>query len=303
MSGSPIYLDGKMIGAYAYGWQFGSEPIAGVTPIQSMLDELARPLPISEPLPMPCRSARHGGRDPASTLRSIPARALLTRRRAARTILRDHARQLVARYAPNDRRRRSQAHARRDAAPARRHGRSHREGRARAPRAARARSGARRRRGQRSRSRRAHALRRRRRDRRADGARRHLGDGARHRHARRGRQARRLRAPHDERRRRLAAHRDRTRALDPGEPAAQLQARRSGAAARRAGQRSTGGDRGRLQERKRRAFPPPSRSRASTARRTRAGRSPSRTRNSCRRRSWRSPSAAPSRRPPPSGAT
>ncbi len=45
MSGSPIYLDGKMIGAYAYGWMFGSEAIAGVTPIKSMLDELARPVP------------------------------------------------------------------------------------------------------------------------------------------------------------------------------------------------------------------------------------------------------------------
>jgi hypothetical protein len=45
MSGSPIYLNGKMIGAYAYGWLFGAEPIAGVTPIRSMLDELARPIP------------------------------------------------------------------------------------------------------------------------------------------------------------------------------------------------------------------------------------------------------------------
>src|SRR5690606_21984781 len=45
MSGSPIYIDGKMIGAYAYGWSFGSEPVAGVTPIRSMLDDLARPLP------------------------------------------------------------------------------------------------------------------------------------------------------------------------------------------------------------------------------------------------------------------
>jgi hypothetical protein len=45
MSGSPIYLDGKMAGAYAYGWTFGSEPVAGVTPIRSMLDEMDRPLP------------------------------------------------------------------------------------------------------------------------------------------------------------------------------------------------------------------------------------------------------------------
>jgi len=45
MSGSPVYLDGKMIGAYAYGWTFGAEPVAGVTPIRNMLDDLARPLP------------------------------------------------------------------------------------------------------------------------------------------------------------------------------------------------------------------------------------------------------------------
>jgi hypothetical protein len=45
MSGSPIFLNDKMIGAYAYGWSFGSEPVAGVTPIRNMLDELARPLP------------------------------------------------------------------------------------------------------------------------------------------------------------------------------------------------------------------------------------------------------------------
>jgi hypothetical protein len=45
MSGSPIYLNDKMIGAYAYGWSFGSEPVAGVTPIANMLNELARPLP------------------------------------------------------------------------------------------------------------------------------------------------------------------------------------------------------------------------------------------------------------------
>jgi hypothetical protein len=47
MSGSPIYIDGKMIGAYAYGWSFGKEPVAGVTPIESMLEDLERPLPQS----------------------------------------------------------------------------------------------------------------------------------------------------------------------------------------------------------------------------------------------------------------
>ncbi len=57
MSGSPIFLDGKMIGAYAYGWQFGSEPIAGVTPIKNMLQDMARPVPpaLLRPIPEPPR--------------------------------------------------------------------------------------------------------------------------------------------------------------------------------------------------------------------------------------------------------
>jgi hypothetical protein len=43
MSGSPIYVDDRLVGAYAYGWEFGNEPIAGVTPISNMIAELARP--------------------------------------------------------------------------------------------------------------------------------------------------------------------------------------------------------------------------------------------------------------------
>jgi len=43
MSGSPIYLDGRLAGAYAYGWEFGRDPVAGVTPIDAMLAELRRP--------------------------------------------------------------------------------------------------------------------------------------------------------------------------------------------------------------------------------------------------------------------
>jgi len=36
MSGSPIYVDGKLLGAVAYAWPFGKEPIAGVTPFCQM---------------------------------------------------------------------------------------------------------------------------------------------------------------------------------------------------------------------------------------------------------------------------
>jgi hypothetical protein len=45
MSGSPIFIDGKMVGAYAYGWPFGSEPVAGVTPIGNMIADIDRPSP------------------------------------------------------------------------------------------------------------------------------------------------------------------------------------------------------------------------------------------------------------------
>ncbi len=47
MSGSPVYLEGKMVGAYSYGWSFGSEPVAGVTPIENMIKEMSLPLPDS----------------------------------------------------------------------------------------------------------------------------------------------------------------------------------------------------------------------------------------------------------------
>lgn len=43
MSGSPVYINDKLIGAVAYGWTFSKEPIAGVTPIESMYKELNRP--------------------------------------------------------------------------------------------------------------------------------------------------------------------------------------------------------------------------------------------------------------------
>ena len=36
MSGSPVYIDGKLLGAVAYAWPYGKEPIAGVTPFCQM---------------------------------------------------------------------------------------------------------------------------------------------------------------------------------------------------------------------------------------------------------------------------
>ncbi|WP_300711227.1 SpoIVB peptidase S55 domain-containing protein [uncultured Brachyspira sp.] len=36
MSGSPIYFNGKIAGALAFGWNYAKDPIAGVTPIEEM---------------------------------------------------------------------------------------------------------------------------------------------------------------------------------------------------------------------------------------------------------------------------
>ncbi len=38
MSGSPIYIDGKLIGAIGYGWQMSDHRIGMVTPIEDMLN-------------------------------------------------------------------------------------------------------------------------------------------------------------------------------------------------------------------------------------------------------------------------
>jgi hypothetical protein len=36
MSGSPVYIDNKLLGAVAYAWAYGKEPIAGITPFCQM---------------------------------------------------------------------------------------------------------------------------------------------------------------------------------------------------------------------------------------------------------------------------
>jgi hypothetical protein len=44
MSGSPVYVRGKLIGALSSGWNFESEPIFGITPIDEMLSVLDWPM-------------------------------------------------------------------------------------------------------------------------------------------------------------------------------------------------------------------------------------------------------------------
>lgn len=87
MSGSPIYIDGKVIGALAYSWQFAKEPIAGITPIEQMLR--IGTLPVAEPAAGRAIPAAEFlnllvGRDPVkldaalARMLAAPARTLLT---------------------------------------------------------------------------------------------------------------------------------------------------------------------------------------------------------------------------------
>ncbi len=42
MSGSPVYINGRLVGAVSYTWPFLKEPLAGITPIDQMLNLLPR---------------------------------------------------------------------------------------------------------------------------------------------------------------------------------------------------------------------------------------------------------------------
>ncbi len=103
MSGSPIYFDGRLAGAYAYSWaMFQTEPVAGVTPIAPMLAELHRPIP---PGFWPLEGQ--------GVLPSAPASAVRPQKQATLTPtswdgapgeydLEAHAKKLASRFSPPD---------------------------------------------------------------------------------------------------------------------------------------------------------------------------------------------------------
>ena len=54
MSGSPVFLDGRLAGAVAFSWPFSQEAIAGITPIETMHrlgSSGAEPISPAPPLP------------------------------------------------------------------------------------------------------------------------------------------------------------------------------------------------------------------------------------------------------------
>jgi len=52
MSGSPVYIDGKLLGAIALGFAFSKEPIAGIQPIEAMLANATFTAPTASPGPL-----------------------------------------------------------------------------------------------------------------------------------------------------------------------------------------------------------------------------------------------------------
>jgi hypothetical protein len=57
MSGSPVYIDGKLLGAVAYGFPFSTDAIAGVTPFEEMKAALLPPTAAAAAPPAPADPA------------------------------------------------------------------------------------------------------------------------------------------------------------------------------------------------------------------------------------------------------
>jgi hypothetical protein len=81
MSGSPVYIDGKLLGAVAYSFSFTKEAIGGITPITEMVEAFKEPIaPTSEiktvnSRPLKYRSLLPGSRDLSTGLTMDSAQA------------------------------------------------------------------------------------------------------------------------------------------------------------------------------------------------------------------------------------
>lgn len=62
MSGSPVYIDGQLVGAIAFAFPFAKEPIAGITPIKQMIEIFERGASTQQPASS--RAAKEIAREP-----------------------------------------------------------------------------------------------------------------------------------------------------------------------------------------------------------------------------------------------
>jgi len=78
MSGSPVYVDGKLLGAAALGWTWARDPLAGVTPFATMHAIPLTGAPAAVPGPTLARlaaTATSGSFEPWAALPQLPARS------------------------------------------------------------------------------------------------------------------------------------------------------------------------------------------------------------------------------------
>lgn len=81
MSGSPVYINGKLVGAVAYGYRFNKDPIGGITPIQNMLDVAELPARPDVLPQLRQRGSRKGTRAWADAMLGLQTDPLPPRRR------------------------------------------------------------------------------------------------------------------------------------------------------------------------------------------------------------------------------
>ncbi len=82
MSGSPVYIEGKLIGAVAFGWGWSNRPVGGIQPIKGMLEildgvtEAIPPRVEVPPAPADRDSTTHRGHTPSAEPVRLPAELL-----------------------------------------------------------------------------------------------------------------------------------------------------------------------------------------------------------------------------------
>jgi len=80
MSGSPIYIEGKLVGALSYGWRFNKDPLGALTPIGNMQEVGSLPYR-PDVLPRPKGHARGGAKGWADAMLGLKSDPLPPRRR------------------------------------------------------------------------------------------------------------------------------------------------------------------------------------------------------------------------------
>ncbi len=84
MSGSPIFIEGKLVGALSYGWRFNKDPLGALTPISNMLEIGGLPYrPDVLPHPKGAAKARGGVQGWSDTVLGLRQDPLPPRRRPA----------------------------------------------------------------------------------------------------------------------------------------------------------------------------------------------------------------------------